>query len=56
MMMFNMKSANDIGHWSRIYVIVTVSTMLIESVREVSPSHLKPIFDNKDHLLYPISM
>jgi hypothetical protein len=36
MMLFEMRSENAPTHWTKIYVIVTISTMLIEDIRKVS--------------------
>lgn len=38
MMLFRMKSENDRIHWTIIYVIITVTAMLIENIRQVSQS------------------
>ena len=36
MMLFKMKSENLSIHWTEIYVIITISAMLIEDIRKVN--------------------
>jgi hypothetical protein len=35
MMLFEIKSENQSIHWTEIYVIITISAMLIEDMRKV---------------------
>ncbi len=36
MILFDMRPDEDSVHWTQIYLIITVSTMLIEDFRQVS--------------------
>lgn len=40
-MLFKMKSSDEPTHWTEIYVIVTISLMLIEDIRKVFPFYLQ---------------